>query len=97
VTTQRPFKQPAAQADEARLAIDALSALSTLDRVDRAALRLTYWRGLSENQVARELALPLATVERCVARGMRELAARLLCVADDLADQGDWSPGGRER
>lgn len=51
--------------------------LGELDGADRIALRLVYFRGLTQTQVAHELALPETTVRQCVARGMRELAARL--------------------
>ena len=57
---------------------DLLNALSGLDRIDRLALRLIYWRGLTQTEVARELGLPLATIRECVARGMRELAQHII-------------------
>lgn len=56
---------------------DVLRALECLARLDRAALRLIYWGGLTEAQVARQLALPEPTVRTHVAPGMRELAAYL--------------------
>lgn len=54
-----------------------LQILSGLDRVDRTTPRLIYRRGLTQRQVDRELALPGATIRRCVAHGMRELAGHL--------------------
>lgn len=63
-------------------AVEVLQVLSNLDFVDRIALHLIYWRGRTHTQVARELALPEATVNECVARGMRELAIRLVDFTD---------------
>jgi len=57
--------------------VEILHALCDLERVDRTALRLIYWRGLTQAQVAHELALPQGVIGQCVARGMRELAGRL--------------------
>lgn len=69
---------PAEPADEAPLARVTLSALADLDPVEQTVLRLIYWSGYSQAQVARQLAVPETTVRHCVARGMRELAEHLL-------------------
>jgi DNA-directed RNA polymerase specialized sigma24 family protein len=58
--------------------LEVLNALNRLKDTDQVALRLIYWRGLTQGEVARELALPQETVRRCVARGMRELAEHLI-------------------
>ena len=57
-----------------RWGMEVWQSLAVLDRVDCAALRLIYWHGMTQAQVARELSLPESVVRRCVARGMRELA-----------------------
>lgn len=57
--------------------VEVLNALCDLHRADRIALQLIYWRGLTQAQVARELALPEATIAQCVARGMRDFARHL--------------------
>jgi DNA-directed RNA polymerase specialized sigma24 family protein len=55
-----------------------LHALEDLDRVERAALELIYWRGMTQSQVARELDLPQATIRHCIARGMHHMAEHLM-------------------
>jgi DNA-directed RNA polymerase specialized sigma24 family protein len=57
--------------------VEVLPILDSLDYIDRSALRLIYSDGLTQTEVARELALPEATIRRCVAHGMRRLAGRL--------------------
>lgn len=52
--------------------------LQSLDRIDGAALRLIYFRGLTQDQAASALGLPPVTVRTCVQRGMHELARQLL-------------------
>ena len=61
----------------ARWAAETLQIMDDLDSVDRAALRLIYSFGMSQAQVAWELGLPETEIRRSVARGMREVAARL--------------------
>jgi DNA-directed RNA polymerase specialized sigma24 family protein len=61
----------------ARWAAETLQIMDDLDSVDRAALRLIYSFGMSQSQVAWELGLPETEIRRSVARGMREVAARL--------------------
>lgn len=58
-------------------AAETLHAMDDLNSVDRAALRLIYSFGMSQVQVARELGLPETEIRQSVARGMREVAARL--------------------
>ena len=61
----------------ARWAAETLQVMDDLDSVDRAALRLIYSFGMSQAQVAWELGLPETEIRLRVARGMREVAARL--------------------
>jgi DNA-directed RNA polymerase specialized sigma24 family protein len=61
----------------ARWAAQTLQIMDDLNSVDRAALRLIYSFGMSQSQVAWELGLPETEIRRSVARGMREVAARL--------------------
>jgi DNA-directed RNA polymerase specialized sigma24 family protein len=61
----------------ARWAAETLQIMDDLDSVDRAALRLIYSFGMSQAQVAWELGVPETEIRRSVARGMREVAARL--------------------
>jgi DNA-directed RNA polymerase specialized sigma24 family protein len=58
-------------------AAETLQIMDDLDSVDRAALRLIYSFGMSQAQVAWELGVPETEIRRSVARGMREVAARL--------------------
>ena len=62
---------------ETAWARNVMDEMSGLRPIDRAVLKLIYWRGLTQLEVARELALPDHAVRRCVARGMRELAGNL--------------------
>ncbi len=68
--------RPASPA-HARWSAEVLRAFDGLDEPDRAALRLIYWRGLSQGQVASVLAIDEPAVRVCVARGLRNLAQRL--------------------
>jgi DNA-directed RNA polymerase specialized sigma24 family protein len=61
----------------ARWAAETLQIMDHLDSVDRAALRLIYSFGMSQSQVAWELGVSENEIRRSVARGMREVAARL--------------------
>jgi DNA-directed RNA polymerase specialized sigma24 family protein len=58
-------------------AVEVMEALTSLTGVDRAALRLIYWRGMTYTQAARELHLPEQVIRQCVARGMRNLTEHL--------------------
>lgn len=55
--------------------------LDSLDQPDREALRLIYFRGLTQDDAARTLGVPRTVLRSCVARGMRELSRRLLAAA----------------
>lgn len=70
--------------------VELIHALCELDRVDRAALRLIYWQGRTQAQVAEELHLPIGAVRAGVARGMRQLAGRL---ADQSSPPACHRPG----
>ena len=63
-------------------AVEVLEAVTGLNRVDRTALRLIYWRGMTHTQAARELHLPEQVIRQCVARGMRDLTEHLTENAD---------------
>ncbi len=54
-----------------------MHALSALNRVERLALHLIYWRGLTQAQVAEELRLPTRTIGTAVAHGMLRLGDQL--------------------
>ena len=74
--------QPSRRATTGRSApvlayVDVVHALCDLDRVDHVVLRLIYWHGRTQAQVAEELHLPIGTVSAAVARGMRQLAGGL--------------------
>lgn len=60
-----------------RWAAEVMGALERLDAPYRQALRLIYWNGMTQAQVAAELAVPEQTVRAHVARGMRMIAASL--------------------
>ena len=68
---------PAGRSAQVLAYVAVMHALCDLDRVDRAALRLIYWHGCSQVQVAAELHLPITTVRAAVSRGMLQLADRL--------------------
>jgi DNA-directed RNA polymerase specialized sigma24 family protein len=53
-------------------AVETLQIMDGLNRLDRVALQLIYWTGLTQAQVAEELGVPLMTVRACVADGMHE-------------------------
>lgn len=61
-------------------AVDVLDALTGLGGVEHVALRLIYWRGMTQRQVADELQLPDHVVRQCVSRGMRLLGAQFSAV-----------------
>jgi DNA-directed RNA polymerase specialized sigma24 family protein len=58
-------------------AAEVLESLCELDRIERRALQLIYWSGLTQAQAAAELKLSEPAVRQCIARGMQQLAARL--------------------
>ncbi|GAB3756136.1 sigma-70 family RNA polymerase sigma factor [Yimella radicis] len=51
--------------------------LETLSAVQRHAIELAYWAGLTQHQIAEKLGAPLGTVKSRVRDGLRELAACL--------------------
>jgi RNA polymerase sigma-70 factor (ECF subfamily) len=68
---------PDAQAEQSWLAWRVHSAMDTLPESERAVLELAYWRGLSQSEIATELAIPLGTVKTRTRAGLARLADEL--------------------
>lgn len=62
-------------AAEAGLAVR--QCLETLSAVQRHAIELAYWEGLTQRQIAEKMSAPLGTVKSRVRDGLREMAACL--------------------
>jgi RNA polymerase sigma-70 factor (ECF subfamily) len=52
-------------------------ALETLPESERSVLELAYWSGLSQSEIAAELAIPLGTVKTRTRAGLARLADEL--------------------
>lgn len=55
-----------------------LRALAELDAVAHAAVIAIYWQGRTQAQVADDMHLPPSAIRAAVARGLRQLAARIV-------------------
>jgi RNA polymerase sigma factor (sigma-70 family) len=58
-------------------AAEVRSALGRLPEVQREAIELAYFAGMTQSEIARRLDVPLGTVKARTARGMQRLAAML--------------------
>ena len=69
-----------AQADDARLSVDAFwleSGLARLVPHERQVIELAYFADLSQTQIAERLGVPLGTVKSWTRRGLNRLATLL--------------------
>ena len=56
-------------------AAEVRSALGRLPEVQREAIELAYFAGMTQSEIARRLDVPLGTIKARTARGMQRLAA----------------------
>jgi len=68
-------------------------ALRTLPEVERQALELAYYGGLSQSQIARRLEVPLGTIKSRAFSGLRRLRTVLQDDEDQLASESAGSGG----
>jgi RNA polymerase sigma-70 factor, ECF subfamily len=54
--------------------------LSTLPAAQSAMVRMTFYRGLSNREIARETGIPLGTVKTRIELGLKKLRARALAI-----------------
>lgn len=77
-------KGPAEAADDAQRGDRVRALLQALPPAQAQTLRLAYYQGLSQSEVAEQLGLPLGTVKTHMRRGLRRLALAL------QGRQEDW-------
>jgi RNA polymerase sigma-70 factor, ECF subfamily len=68
---------PEEHAEQSWLAWRVHRALETLPESERSVLELAYWSGLSQSEIAAELAIPLGTVKTRTRAGLARLADEL--------------------
>lgn len=76
-TVQRPFDEVAEAVQTRSEEREVRAALDTLTPIQRQAVELAYYQGLTYRQVAQALDLPVGTVKTRIRDGLRRLSAEL--------------------
>ena len=79
-------------------AVEVRAAIATLSDVQREAIELAYWGGLSQTEIAQRTGAPLGTVKSRMRLGLLALRQRLAGESGDPGDAssagGSFDPGG---
>jgi RNA polymerase sigma-70 factor (ECF subfamily) len=84
-----PEDRPAEAARRAEERVEVGAALSVLPDAQREALVLTYWAGLTADEIARRASVPLGTAKSRVRLGLAKLRDELASAASVTENQSD--------
>jgi RNA polymerase sigma factor (sigma-70 family) len=75
-------------------AVEVRAAIATLSDVQREAIELAYWGGLSQSEIAERTGAPLGTVKSRMRLGLLTLRGRLTGSSSDLGDSANLGEAG---